>query len=77
MTIPTITLARSPGIPAGFSLLQERMDGEIVWFLRRDMDDRRARIEWKDGLEYYTAQRLSALIAKEADLDNPLLKSMQ
>lgn len=74
MALPTITLARSPGIPQGFSLVAETIDGETVHFLRRDMDDRRARVVWKDGLEYYTPQWLSSQMAKDADYDNPLLK---
>jgi len=77
MSIPTITLAQAPGIPLGFSLLNEMIDGENVHFLRRDIDDRRARIIWKPGTQRYTMQQLSAMIAKEADLDNPLLRSQQ
>ena len=72
----TIELARSPGLPAGFSLVSERVDGATVYYVRRDMDDRRARVVWKDGTEYYTAQWLSSQMSKEADYDNPLLKNL-
>lgn len=75
MAMPTITLARCPGIPLGFSLIREVIEGEECHFLRRDMDDRRARVIWEEGTRHYTYQQLSTLMAKEADYENPLLKA--
>lgn len=74
MAMPSINLARAPGIPQGFSLIAEVIDGETVHFLRRDMDDRRARVVWEDGEKHYTRQWLSLQMAKDADYENPLLK---
>ena len=74
MAIPTITLARAPGLPQGFSLVRDVIDGEVCHFLRRDMDDRRARVIWEDGEKHYTPQWLSMQMAKDADFENPLLK---
>ena len=74
MAARTITLAQAPGIPAGFSLISERIEGETVHYLRRDIDDRRARVIWEPGEKHYTVQQLSAMMAKEGDDDNPLLK---
>jgi len=71
----TITLARAPGIPQGFSLVADVIDGVTVHHLRRDMDDRRARVIWEDGEKHYTVQWLNTQMAKEADYDNPLLKA--
>ena len=75
MSMPRITLARSPGLPQGFSLVQEIEAGVTKFYVRRDMDDRRAEVVWKDGVEYYTYQWLSSQMAKDADYDNPLLRS--
>jgi hypothetical protein len=75
MAMPTIKIARCPGIPAGFSLIREVIDGEVCHFLRRDMDDRRARVEWEEGEKHYTYQWLSTQMAKDADYENPLLKA--
>jgi hypothetical protein len=74
MSEKTITLAAAPGIPSGFSLISEQMDGATVHFLRRDIDDRRARVVWEPGTKHYTRQQLSALMAKDGDDDNPILK---
>jgi len=74
MAEKTITLATAPGLPAGFSLVSEMMDGIRVHYLRRDIDDRRARVIWEPGEKHYTAQQLSAQMAKEGDDDNPVLK---
>jgi len=76
MSMPTIILARSPGLPPGFSLVQEQGDEGPVFYVRRNIDDRRAIVEWKDGVEHYTPQWLSSQMAKDADYDNPLLKGM-
>lgn len=75
MAMPTITLARCPGIPQGFSLVREVIEGEECHFLRRDIDDRRARVIWEEGEKHYTYQWLSTQMAKEADYDNPLLRA--
>ena len=75
MAMPTITLARCPGIPAGFSLIREVIEGEVCHFLRRDMDDRRARVIWEEGEKHYTHQWLSTQMAKDADYENPLLRA--
>lgn len=74
MAEKTITLAAAPGIPLGFSLVSEKIDGATVHYLRRDIDDRRARVIWEPGEKHYTVQQLSARMAKEGDDDNPLLK---
>lgn len=74
MTEKTITLAAAPGIPTGFSLISETIDGETVHYLRRAIDDRRARVIWEPGVKHYTIKQLSALMAKDGDDDNPLLK---
>ena len=74
MAEKTITLAQAPGIPAGFSLIAERIDGVTTHYLRRDIDDRRARVIWEPGEKHYTVQQLSAAMTKEGDDDNPLLK---
>jgi hypothetical protein len=74
MAEKTITLAQSPGIPQGFSLISEKIEGETVHYLRRTIDDRRARVIWEPGLKHYTVKQLSALMAKDGDDDNPLLK---
>ena len=75
MAMPNITLARCPGIPPGFSLIREVIEGEVCHFLRRDMDDRRARVVWVEGEKHYTHQWLSTQMAKDADYENPLLKA--
>lgn len=72
----TITLARAPGLPPGFSLCSENIDGETVFWVRRDIDDRRARVIWEDGEKRYTPQFLSSHMSKDADYDNPLLKNL-
>lgn len=72
-----ITLAKAPGIPPGFCLVQEKMNGEEVWFLRRVADDRRIRIKWVDGTRRYTAAELSAYLYRAGDEENPLLKGLQ
>jgi hypothetical protein len=72
----TITLCVSPGIPPGFSIAAEQMEGDTVHFLQRTIDKRRRRITWTEGSRRYTAKELSQLMFEDADADNPLLNSL-
>jgi len=73
----TIKLVRAPGIPQGFCLTTEVVDGESVTFLMRLLDKRRIRVEWIEGTKHYTARELSAHLYKDGDEDNPRLKGLQ
>lgn len=71
-----IVLCQSAGIPPGFSIVAEQMDGETVHFLQRTIDKRRRRITWTEGTRRYTPKELSQLMFEDADADNPLLNSL-
>ena len=72
----TIPLAKAPGIPEGFCIVSDVIDGTRVFYLRRIVDDRRVKIEWQEGTRRYTAKELSRHFYKDGDEENPLLKGL-
>jgi len=71
-----VEIARGAGIPPGFHIISDVVEGERVYYIRRQIDDRRALIKWKDGEERYTAAFLSRCMFKDGDDENPLLKTL-
>ena len=72
-----ITLVTSPGLPSGFSLVHDTIDGKKVSYLRRLADGRQIEVHWIPGTRHYTAKELSAYLYRDGDDENPILKGYQ
>lgn len=71
-----IPLVSSPGIPPGFSIIHDTLDGRPVSYLRRVADGRQIEIHWIPGCKHYTAKELSAFLYHDGDEENPILKGL-